>query len=234
MKVAVTTTEGKKIDQHFGAADAFHVYELEDGKAVLLEVRRIPEEWIKTYRTELGERGCNGENKGYITQVARMLGDCQYVLTAKIGPRLYKALVSKGISCIELVGEVQEILSGIGEFQNKREYAKGKVKEGKIRIAAASTNGQRVDQHFGCADQFYVYEVSQENMQFLEIRKHPERCGGRCGESLRASADLLEDCYMIMASRIGPGAWDYLTERGFKIVETQENISDAIKKNIGI
>jgi len=41
MRIAVTTTDGKKVDQHFGKATRFDVYDVEGDKMELVESREM-------------------------------------------------------------------------------------------------------------------------------------------------------------------------------------------------
>lgn len=120
IKVAVTTSDRQNIDLHFGAADAFCIYELSDkGEAQLTEVRNIPAEWVTGVRTGMQSKGCCGKNQGNITSIAGLLGDCKYLLTVKIGPHPYKVMQSKGISCLEISCPIREAMEKLSAYRKR-------------------------------------------------------------------------------------------------------------------
>jgi hypothetical protein len=41
MKIAITTSDGIKVDQHFGKADSFHIYEIKNGDIKAIEKRVV-------------------------------------------------------------------------------------------------------------------------------------------------------------------------------------------------
>lgn len=119
-KVAVTTSDQQNINLHFGAAEAFYIYELSEGEeAQFTERRDIPQEWLEAYRQEMKSKGCCGKNEGYIYSIAALLEDCKYLLTEKIGPRPYKAVLAKGISCLEISCPVEEALQKISAYEKR-------------------------------------------------------------------------------------------------------------------
>lgn len=51
-------------------------------------------------------------------------------------------------------------------------------KDMSYRVAAASTDGKVVNQHFGRAELFHIFEISEdEGYRFLESRKVDACCG---------------------------------------------------------
>lgn len=111
IKVAVTTSDRKNIDLHFGEADAFCIYELsKKGKPQLIEVRNIPAEWGMDTQPGRQSKGCFGKNQEYIMLLAGLLKDCKYLLTVKIGTHPYKVMQSKGISCLEISCLIEKAL----------------------------------------------------------------------------------------------------------------------------
>lgn len=232
-RVAVTTSDKQNVNLHFGDADAFCIYELsESGKAHFVEVRNIPAEWINAYRLEMQSKGCCGKNEGYITSIARLLGDCKYLLTEKIGPHPYKAMQSKGISCLEISCPITEALNKISEYQSKIICNSKKRNNGIIKVAIASTDGKVINQHFGRAEQFYIVQLTEENYKYVETRNVCASCTGGNHEtgSFDNTAKILEDCSVILVSRIGPGAYDFLTHRGFKVMEAPGVISEVLQE----
>ena len=102
-----------------------------------------------------------------------------------------------------------------------------------LRCAVASSDGGLVDQHFGRAKSFDVYEVEQGfEPRFLETRKVQRVCSGEghSTEALCAAASALADCVFVVVARIGPGALGALRQRGIEAYELVAEPEEAIEK----
>lgn len=115
-----------------------------------------------------------------------------------------------------------------------------------IRVAVASSDGRSIDQHFGWATQFYVYDVTGDDATLVEVRPRPGAgCGGesiaeedrsrpaRAGhliDSLRETAVLLEDCAVLLVTRIGEGPAVFLAAEGLRIFEVNIPVDSALQK----
>jgi hypothetical protein len=112
-KIAVTTSDHGRaagtaagaadgaIDLKFGQAGCFSIYTVDSGSGeyTLSEKRVIDEATFKDGGPENEEYGaCNGARVEYI---AKLLSDCDYLLTAKIGDRPHRDLLRYGISALE-------------------------------------------------------------------------------------------------------------------------------------
>ncbi|MDH4200385.1 MAG: hypothetical protein OEV66_08410 [Spirochaetia bacterium] len=90
MKVAITSSDGKNIDTHFGHADCFYIYEISGDKINLLDIRET-------------ERFCtkdsnHGKNNGVMEQFAKLLNDCEILLCSSIGYHVAESLKDYGIN----------------------------------------------------------------------------------------------------------------------------------------
>lgn len=75
-------------------------------------------------------------------------------------------------------------------------------------IAVASKDGIEINQHFGHAERFLIYEVEDEKVRLVEERgvekycrfdpEHPLR-----GHTLKETATALEGCRAVVCSMIG-------------------------------
>jgi len=74
-----------------------------------------------------------------------------------------------------------------------------------ILIAVASKGGGRINQHFGHAKEFQVYEVSASGAKFVGHRRVDNYCQGGFGaeESLETVVRAINDCVAVFISRIG-------------------------------
>lgn len=107
MKIAFTTTTGEMIDQHFGQAENFHVWDVGPNSAAFVELITV------------GRHGEDEEDR--IAARARLLSDCAIVYTMQIGGPAAAKLVAQRIhpmktnievSLKETVERLQEVLRG--------------------------------------------------------------------------------------------------------------------------
>ena len=102
-----------------------------------------------------------------------------------------------------------------------------------IRVAVASNDGKYVNQHFGHAQQFLIFDVDPDGAyEFLELRKNVPSCnGGESNESERMKTlKIIKDCDAVIVSRIGQGAADFLVSHGIKPYIMPDFIDNAIEK----
>lgn len=115
-KIAVASTDGKVVNQHFGKADVFYIIEVETEdreQFELKEVRRV---------NAFCEGGEHDDDR--LDEAIEQIADCGYVLVSRIGYRAANAVESRGIKVFELPGiireSVEEMLNYI-EIQNMME-----------------------------------------------------------------------------------------------------------------
>ncbi|MDR2368306.1 MAG: hypothetical protein LBF58_09405 [Deltaproteobacteria bacterium] len=104
------------------------------------------------------------------------------------------------------------------------------------RLAVASETGENVDACFGRVESFRIYRLVNEDQgyryEFLETRPAPRPCQDKTHDLaiLSKTADLLGDCGMVLAGRIGPAATKALSERGVLGLAVHIPLADALKK----
>ncbi len=107
MKVAFTSTTGEMIDQHFGMAESFCIWEVGPEESHFMET------------VQVGKSGDDEEDK--IASRVAALADCAIVYTMQIGgPAAAKVVANKvhpmktgkETSISEIVGKLQEVLRG--------------------------------------------------------------------------------------------------------------------------
>lgn len=104
---------------------------------------------------------------------------------------------------------------------------------GKYKVAVASSDGIVVNQHFGRANTFSIYEVEQTGKcRLLEIRKVTPVCNGGNHDDgmLRKNIRIFEDCKYILVSRIGQGAATMMEQAGIIPMELPGIIEESIHK----
>jgi predicted Fe-Mo cluster-binding NifX family protein len=109
-----------------------------------------------------------------------------------------------------------------------------------LKVAVASSDGKVVNQHFGMASQFLIFELEDDGaFKFLELRKNEPACSveGHSDISMENSIDLISDCDVVLASQIGPGAVDILLANNIEpyiaptfIDEALSELSNIIEK----
>lgn len=110
--------------------------------------------------------------------------------------------------------------------------------EGALRIAVATRGGGRVNQHFGHAKEFLVYEQRGEPFELLGVRKVQAYCSGRSdcsGEKaavLNEIATQLQDCSILLSSGIGEEPAKVLRKAGIVPVISKEPIEEALRSAV--
>lgn len=102
-----------------------------------------------------------------------------------------------------------------------------------MKIAVATRNGVDIDEHFGKAKAFYIYDTSGTKTEFLEIRKVNKYCVSDektehafIPDKLDTIVEALADCSKIYVNKIGPKPLLELTNKNFDVVEYTGPISD--------
>jgi nitrogen fixation protein NifX len=116
-----------------------------------------------------------------------------------------------------------------------------------MKVAFATTDGKMVDEHFGRAGMFAIYEIGESGSRFLELRKFAEgmdrsvtdtRDGGPLHDSaVQDKVDRLADCKLIYLTEIGGPSAARLVKKGImpmKVKEpvTIENALDQLKATV--
>jgi MoaA/NifB/PqqE/SkfB family radical SAM enzyme len=103
-------------------------------------------------------------------------------------------------------------------------------------FAVASKNGMLVDQHFGHATGFYIYEYKEGQANFIERREVPQYCFGsdHCGkhhdELMDSIIKTIKGCSAVIAMRIGDVPRMRLNAEGINVVATYNYVTDAVRE----
>ncbi|MDR1535702.1 MAG: dinitrogenase iron-molybdenum cofactor biosynthesis protein [Planctomycetota bacterium] len=100
------------------------------------------------------------------------------------------------------------------------------------RVAVASRSGVLVDECFGRAAGYRIYEAAPDGYRLAEIRPGPAPCRGQAHDlpSLAAAVESVSDCEMVLAGRIGPEAVRLLAGRGVTGLAVRIGIDDALER----
>ncbi len=91
-----------------------------------------------------------------------------------------------------------------------------------VLVAVATTGGGKVNQHFGHAREFQIYQVNSTGLTFVGHRRVDHYCLGGYGEDeqLPAILEALNDCHAVLVSRIGVCPREALKAAGIEPVDT--------------
>ncbi|MHB8761585.1 MAG: NifB/NifX family molybdenum-iron cluster-binding protein [Coriobacteriia bacterium] len=95
MKVAFATTSGEAVDEHFGRASTFAVYDVTPEGTIFLEMRRVAE---GAFDDEIvASRGLGSLHDDAVTAKIGKLGDVKIVYFSEIGGPSAAKLIRAGI-----------------------------------------------------------------------------------------------------------------------------------------
>jgi nitrogen fixation protein NifB len=104
-----------------------------------------------------------------------------------------------------------------------------------VLMAVASKGGGVINEHFGHAREFMVYEALSAGVRFVGHRKTENYCGGgdTCGDGetvLQQTIRALAGCEAVLCSKVGFEPWEALEAAGIQPngEHGMERIEDAV------
>lgn len=104
-----------------------------------------------------------------------------------------------------------------------------------MKIAFATTDGVNIDEHFGRAGLFTVYELTEEGYSLVEMRKFAEGMDAMIERSkdmedlheglVQDKVDRLSDCRIVYLTQIGGPSAARLVKKGMMPVKVRETVS---------
>ena len=90
-----------------------------------------------------------------------------------------------------------------------------------VLVAVATTGGGRVNEHFGHAKEFQIYELSATGSKFVGHRRVDLYCQGGYGEedALPTIIRAINDCHAVFVAKIGGCPKSELTQAGIEPVD---------------
>ncbi len=104
MKIAVSSTDGKNIDTHFGKAKSFFVFEFANNQLSLVEQRSTG-----NYCSDLPKHAFR---KDEFQRVYEVIKDCQVLYTLKIGDVPAEKFRSLGMEVRQCEGLISKAIAG--------------------------------------------------------------------------------------------------------------------------
>jgi len=117
-KVAVASTDGKVVNEHFGRAERFLIFEVEDGRLSFSELREAGPPCMEGEHSDTG-----------LADAAGSLADCRAVLVSRIGAAAARALESAGIEALEIHGFIDEVLEKLIQYYSTIDGGKRNVQK---------------------------------------------------------------------------------------------------------
>ncbi len=104
-----------------------------------------------------------------------------------------------------------------------------------VLMAVATAGGGVINQHFGHAREFLIYEANSHDVRFISHRKTDLYCSGdeTCGDGesvLQKTINALKGCEVVLCSKIGYEPWGMLEEAG--IMPNGEHAMEAIEEAV--
>jgi nitrogen fixation protein NifB len=134
----------------------------------------------------------------------------------------------------------QEVQEGIEKFRAELKAAKEEItllngaaanlipvkERTKILVAVATKGGGLINQHFGHAKEFQVYEVDGSEVKYVGHRKVDHFCQGGYSEkaTLENIINAISDCKAVLVSKIGESPKEKLHNAGIEVVESYDVI----------
>lgn len=104
-----------------------------------------------------------------------------------------------------------------------------------MKVAFATTDGINVDEHFGRAGKFAVYEMKEDGYRFFEMRQFAEGRDKAIEDTkgimqihddlVQGKVDKLGDCKIIYLTEIGGPSAARLVKKGIMPVKVKEAVS---------
>lgn len=93
-----------------------------------------------------------------------------------------------------------------------------------LRIAVASSNGDRVDRHFGQTDDLWVFDVNANGRALVEVR-NIDACAFGEEDRRQTIYRLVADCKVLLIAKIGVTPQEKLASLGVEGIDKHANAS---------
>ncbi len=110
LRVAVASSSGATIDQHFATSLSFFIYEFDGKNWALVEMRQNPKQACACI---------DGASPHSFDSITELIADCCFVIASRIGPAAAVSLLKKGIRAHIASGQITIALE---EFQKTSKF----------------------------------------------------------------------------------------------------------------
>lgn len=99
------------------------------------------------------------------------------------------------------------------------------------RLAFASSDGETVDEHFGRAEDFHIFEIDNGKSTYVETRINNVNKGEECGhDKINKNIELILDCKAIFVANVGRCGVERLKIKGIQGFVMPYKIDEIIGK----
>lgn len=108
-KIAIASTDGKVVNQHFGKADQFYIVAVEENESYSLQEIRE------------SKAVCQGgdHNENALADTVELLSDCRYVLVSRIGPGAEYALNQRNVTAFAVSNYIDEAVKKLIHYHSQ-------------------------------------------------------------------------------------------------------------------
>jgi len=93
-----------------------------------------------------------------------------------------------------------------------------------VKIAFATSDRRAVDQHFGAAGSFAIYEVGEKEARLIEVAEFIETAMDGHEGKLAAKVELLGDCAAVYCNAVGASAIQQLLAASIQPMRVDEGV----------
>lgn len=105
-RIAIASSDGETVNQHFGKAEKFYIYFVDDDEGYdLIEERTAP-----------AVCGGNMHIEPEMEAKVKLFSDCRYIVVAKIGAGASRHLAVNGITSLELPGFIDDAVTKVWKY----------------------------------------------------------------------------------------------------------------------
>ncbi len=104
--IAVASTDGENVNQHYGRATQFYVYYIDDDEGYDLVEKRS----VKPVCMD------GAHNQSSMEQSVARFTDCRYVIASRIGAGACQTLAAAGIIAMELPGTIDDAILKVWKY----------------------------------------------------------------------------------------------------------------------
>ncbi len=108
-KIAIASTDGKVVNEHFGRANRFYIIEVNDNDEFYFK---------ETRETEIACQAGTHNDDG-LARTVDLLSDCKYVLVKQIGPGAEYALNKKGVTAFAIAHYIDEAVRKLIHYNSE-------------------------------------------------------------------------------------------------------------------
>lgn len=102
MNIAIATTDGLNVDEHFGRAKAFHIFAVKEDVFRLIKISELDEQYAPADKN-------HSFDKKRFQAITQKLTGCKKIFVTKIGDAPAKAFVDLGIEPVIYQGPISNI-----------------------------------------------------------------------------------------------------------------------------